>query len=238
MWVRGYTRELVVTLIGALALSFAFRTAAFAVYYIPSESMVPTLEVGDRIAVSKYSYGWGRYSVPGLTLPARMTGRVFSRLPERGDIAVFARPTDGEAMVKRVIGLPGDRIEINRGKLVINGTVVARRHVRTFGYREDQGRAVSVNQFTEVLPGGRSYTILQRAGRTGADSMDEIVVPEGRLFMMGDNRDNSADSRFELGAVPIANLIGRGEAILFSLKTCMPEPELECAHRRYFSRLH
>jgi len=234
---RNSFREIAITVVGALALSFVFRTAAFAVYYIPSESMVPTLQVGDRIAVSKYSYGWGRFSLPGVNLPAAIEGRAFGHLPERGDIAVFARPSDGETMVKRVIGLPGDRIEIRRGRLVINSIVVARQHVRSVRYREDMGRPVTVDQFTEILPGGRSYPIYQRVGYGAAETMPELIVPPGRLFMLGDNRDNSADSRFELGAVPIGNLIGRGEAILFSLKSCTPEPELECARRKYLSRL-
>ena len=234
MWKTA--KDLLVTIAVASALAFAFRATAFATYYIPSESMVPTLEVGDRLAVSKYAYGWSRHSVPGLNLPHTFTTRVLASPPERGDVAIFVHPRNLTTMVKRVIGLPGDRIAFRNGRLFINGKPVRRTFVRSYRYREHEGFAVSVREYKEHLPGGRSYTIIERSDRHPGDVLDDVVIPAGYLFMAGDNRDNSSDSRFQhMGLVPMDNLIGRAEAILYSLKTCDKQPGLKCAGRRYLS---
>jgi len=226
-----------------LAVGFAalFQTAAFATFYIPSESMVPTLQVGDRVAVSKFAYGWSRHSLPyGLTLPSfgSRSGRVFAETPRRGDVVVFIHPLNGQRMIKRVIGLPGDHIAIRAGRLILNGEPVARRFVRLYRFREYEGRVVEVRQLTESLPGGASHTILERTGGRYSEDMSEEIIPAGRYFMMGDNRDNSADSRFpQMGLVPEENLIGRAEAILYTLYSCRPEPGVICANKRFAQRL-
>jgi signal peptidase I len=226
-----------------LAVGFAalFQTTAFATYYIPSESMVPTLQVGDRVAVSKFAYGWSRYSLPyGLTLPSFGSdgGRLFAEKPRRGDVVVFIHPRNGQRMIKRVIGLPGDRVAIRAGRLVINGEPVVRRFVRLYRFREYEGRVVEVRQLTETLPGGTAHTILERTGARYGEDMAEETIPPGRYFMMGDNRDNSADSRFpQMGLVPEENLIGRAEAILYTLYSCDPEPGVVCADRRFAQKL-
>jgi len=226
----------------AIGFAFLFQATAFATFFIPSESMLPTLQVGDRLTVSKYAYGWSRYSLPvdlNLELPVSFTGRVFGRDPQRGDIVVFMHPKSGQRMIKRLIGLPGDRIAMHGGKLYLNGELVSRKHVRSYRYREYHGRLVEVDEFEEKLGSGDKHRILlrTRSDAPGRD-MDEIIVPPGRYFMLGDNRDNSADSRFpEMGTVPAENLIGRAEAILYSFYSCEKEQGVTCADRRFATRL-
>jgi len=235
---RRAVAEFVRTIVGVALFTFVLKTVAFATYYIPSESMVPTFEVGDRLVATKFDYGYGPYSAPLVTLPRLPfdQGRLFARLPERGDVALFRHPVTGETVIKRVIGLPGDRIRITDGRLVINGTVVPRRLVRTYAYRQYEGSPVRVSQYEETLPGGVAHAILVRSDGLPQENTGEYVVPPAHLFMMGDNRDNSADSRYaSLGFVPVENLIGRSRAILFSLHDCRPEPGLVCAPRRYLT---
>nr|WP_255599581.1 signal peptidase I [Afifella sp. IM 167] len=226
--------------IGAALLTAVLKTVAFATYYIPSESMVPTLQVGDRLIASKFDYGYGRYSPAFFDLPqwAVEDGRIFPRLPERGDIVIFAHPRTGETLVKRVIGLPGDRVQLSAGRLILNGKAVERQYLRTYAYRQDAGAPVEVREYAETLPGGRTHSIILQSENRPQENTGVFRVPQGHLFVMGDNRDNSADSRFEsLGFVPVENLIGRSRAILFSLHACTPEPGLSCAGRRYLSAL-
>jgi len=228
------------TLAGAALLTFVLKTVAFATYYIPSESMVPTLEVGDRLVATKFDYGYGPYSAPLVTLPGfpSADGRILGKLPARGDIALFTHPKTGETIVKRVIGLPGDHILVRQGRLVINGAPVGLRKVRDFAYRQYAGPAVGVTEYEEMLPGGRTHPIILRSTDGPQENTGEYVVPPDHLFMMGDNRDNSADSRFaSLGFVPVENLIGRSRAILFSLHECSPEAGLTCAPRRFLTGL-
>lgn len=217
------------------AIVFVMKSFAVASNFIPSESMVPTLEVGDRIFVSKWPYGYSRHSLlfdPGVRLPGK-DGRLFGGVPARGDVVVFTHPRSGETMIKRVIGLPGDRIAVHRGRLFINGEIVPRAERRHYSYRDDRGSVVSVTRYDESLPGGHAHPIIERSDRGFADEFGEIAVPEGNLFMMGDNRDNSADSRFaEMGFVPLENLQGRADVIGWSLYTCADEPGLACAKRR------
>ncbi len=236
---RALLKEFLPSVALAAGFAFLFQTTAFATFYIPSESMVPTLEVGDRITTSKFAYGWSRYSLPfDLALPKKLSGRVFSEPPKRGDIVVFIHPKTGERMIKRLVGLPGDRIAIREGRLWLNGSLVPRRFERIYKYREYQGRIVEVAEYTEELPGGVSHSIIERTHFRFGPDMAEMTIPPGRHFMMGDNRDNSADSRFpEMGLVPDENLVGRAEAILYSWYSCEEEPGTTCASRRFATRL-
>jgi signal peptidase I len=178
--------------------------------------MIPTLLVGDYLFVSKYSYGYSRFSFPfGLGL---FPGRILGSDPERGDIAVFKKPTDDSTdYIKRIVGLPGDRIQVRGGVLYINGERVPRQLV---GHYLDPDRgATTIEEYRETLPNGVSYRVLD-AGPNGAlDNTLEYVVPAGHYFAMGDNRDNSQDSRIlnDVGYIPAENLIGRAEIIFFSI---------------------
>lgn len=219
---------------------FAMKSFAFAQNFIPSESMVPTLEVGDRLITDKTAYGWSRYSMmvdPGISMPGE-NGRMFGALPERGDVVTFTHPVSGDVWIKRVIGLPGDKIALRQGRVFINGKMLPRTFVKHYTYREFQGRPVSVVLFEEELPNGRTHAIIERSDSGYADFMEERTVPEGKLFLMGDNRDNSGDSRFDaLGFVPVENLQGRARMISYSLHDCVPEDGLTCAPRRFFSAI-
>jgi signal peptidase I len=238
---RSQVREFFSSLVLALGFAFLFQTTALATFYIPSESMVPTLEVGDRLTASKFAYGWSRFSLPfGLTLPASLGGRVLAQAPGRGEIVVFIHPKSGERMIKRLIGVPGDRVAIKRGQLWLNGEAVPREFERIYKYRDQYGSMVEVALYKELLPGGVEHEIIERTRPFHREDMAEIVIPPGRYFMMGDNRDNSADSRFrEMGLVPYENLVGRAEAILYSWYSCQEEPGAVCAEgRRFATRLH
>jgi signal peptidase I len=233
-------REWMRTIVGAALLTFILKTVAFATYYIPSESMVPTLEVGDRLIATKFDYGFGPYSAPLVNLPKLpfTDGRLFARLPDRGDIVLFRHPTTGETLVKRLIGLPGDTVQITDGRLIINGVVAPRKFVKTYAYRQFEGAPVEVNEYEETLPGGFTHPVIMQSDLRPAENTGIYTVPPGHIFVMGDNRDNSADSRFQsLGYVPVENLIGRSRAILYSLHDCTPEQGLTCADRRYLTTL-
>ncbi len=235
-------KELIKTLSFTLLAVFIMRTAAFATYYIPSESMVPTLEVGDRLIVTKWDYGYSRHSLPlglGHYLP-ESDDRLFGALPERGDIVVFDHPHQpGTDMIKRVIGLPGDTIELRHGRLLINGTQVPRQMLEDYTYADQQGREIRVRLFKEALP-SKDHIIIERSDQSSADNTPLYRVPDGHVFMMGDNRDNSADSRYRsLSYVPLENLIGKARIIHFSLHTCPVEAShLTCAPRRFLSLLN
>ncbi len=237
---KRWLLEFLRTIIGVGLFTFALKTVAFATYYIPSESMVPTLQVGDRLVATKFDYGFGPYSTAFVSLPEAVFGhaRLFGRLPQRGDIVLLQHPKTAETLVKRVIGLPGDTIRITEGRLTINGTEIPRKFVRTYTYRQFEGPPVAVSEYAETLPGGRVHPIIMQSDNFPQENTGEYRVPPGHLFVMGDNRDNSADSRFEsLGYVPVENLIGRSRAILYSLHDCTPEPGLACASRRLLTGL-
>jgi signal peptidase I len=203
-----------------VAILFVVNTAAMASYYIPSESMVPNLLVGDHLVVSKFAYGYSNHSVVGA--PDLFDGRILERPVERGDVAVFDMKTEGRDVtyIKRILGLPGDTIEMRGGVLMINGEAVRRERIADFIHRTDAGAVRPRAQYRETLPNGRSYTTLDLMGMTAGDNSGPFVVPAGHYFAMGDNRDNSADSRWQppigFGFVPAANLIGRAEVILWS----------------------
>lgn len=206
--------ETVRTVIYAVLIAMVVRTLAYEPFNIPSKSMVPTLLVGDYLFVSKFSYGYSRYSLP-FSLPL-FSGRVWQEEPERGDVIVFKLPKDNETdYIKRVIGLPGDTIQVIGGILHINGTAVQRERIEDY-VDEDNNRTYL--QYIETLPNGVRHHILEESDRGGLDNTEAYKVPEGHYFMMGDNRDNSQDSRVlsAVGFVPAENLIGRADILFFS----------------------
>ena len=209
-------RETVTTVVYAVLIALVVRTAAYEPFNIPSGSMIPTLLVGDYLFVSKFSYGYSRYSLP-FSLPL-IPGRIFFSEVERGDVAVFKLPTDNKTdYIKRIVGLPGDRIQVVNGILHINGQAVKRERVDDFIVRDVIGNTRRIPRFMETLPNGLSYAILEENGDHGPSDNTEVrTVPAGHYFAMGDNRDNSLDSRF-IGFVPVENLVGRAEFLFFSV---------------------
>jgi signal peptidase I len=228
--------ETVMVIIQALLLALVVRTFAFQPFNIPSGSMKSTLLVGDYLFVSKFSYGYSQYSFPFGIAPFK--GRIWGKDPERGDIVVFRLPTDTSVdYIKRVIGLPGDRIQVKGGVVNINGTPIQREAAPDFVAAhvcpgDFTPEVHAVKAFKETLPNGVSYTSLQCVDNPGLvrgagfdhNNTREYVVPAGHYFMMGDNRDNSTDSRFlnEVGFVPAENLVGKAQMIFFSVG--LPEP--------------
>ena len=201
----------------AVLIAFFIRTVAFEPFNIPSGSMVPTLLVGDYLFVSKFSYGYSRYSLP-LGLPL-FGGRILADEPERGDVAVFRLPRDDSVdYIKRIIGLPGDRIRVAGGILHINDVAVERRRIEDFNPPSGVGASGPMRQYIEVLPNGREHRIIEATDNGAFDNTREYLVPEGHYFAMGDNRDNSLDSRFAngVGFIPAQNLVGRAEILFFS----------------------
>lgn len=215
--------ETIKIVIQALAIAMVVRVFFFQPFNIPSGSMKETLLVGDYLFVSKLSYGYSRYSFPlGLDL---FDGRIFAAQPERGDVVVFKLPRDNSTdYIKRVIGLPGDEIVVRGGILFINGEEVKRTPAGTFETFED-GSAETIPRYRETLPNGVSYTVLDAEPNGPFDNVGPYKVPEGHFFMMGDNRDNSTDSRalWGVGYVPFENLIGRAEIIFFSAAVDEPD---------------
>jgi len=196
------------------------RTFLFQPFNIPAGSGKPTLLVGDYIFVSKFSYGYNRYSFPFSPPLALISGRIFASEPERGDVVVFRSPKDPSTdFVKRLIGLPGDRIQMIDGLLHINGIPVKRERIEDYIETEENGRQVRVKQWRETLPNGVSHSTLDLIDNGFYDNTKEYRVPAGHYFMMGDNRDNSSDSRIEnaIGYVPAENLIGRVQIIFWSV---------------------
>ena len=207
------------TVVYAGLIAIGIRTVAFEPFNIPSGSMIPTLLVGDYLFVSKYSYGYSRYSLP--FAPNLFSGRLLGRLPERGDVAVFKFPRDNSTdYIKRIVGLPGDRIQVKAGQLYINGTLLPRQPVGEF-VAEDGGRSALARRYTESLPNGRLHDILKMQDDGMMNNTPEFRVPDSHVFAMGDNRDNSSDSRVMdssgVGFVPVQNLVGRAEFIFFSI---------------------
>ncbi|MFC3711790.1 signal peptidase I [Sphingoaurantiacus capsulatus] len=233
-------KEGVKTIFGAILIALFVRSFAYEPFNIPSESMLSRLRVGDYLFVSKWPYGFSRYSLP-LGLPL-FDGRLLGAEPQRGEIAVFKTPADNRTdFIKRVIGLPGDLIQMKSGVLHINGAAVKKERVADLvmpvtpntdclgGFSRPSFRAVSASgqavcrypQYRETLPGGASYLVLDQVTGSTGDDTGIYVVPQGHYFMMGDNRDDSADSRYAvsqdgIGFVPYENLVGRASLMFFS----------------------
>jgi signal peptidase I len=216
---EGGIYETVKVVIQALLIALVVRTVLFQPFNIPSGSLIPTLLIGDYLFVSKYSYGYSRHSIP--FSPPIFSGRIFASEPKRGDIAVFKLPKDGSTdYIKRVIGLPGDKIRVVSGILHINGQPVKRERIDDYRTYDSWKREVSVPQYLETLPNGVTHRIIEINGDTSYwDNTFEYLVPPGFFFMMGDNRDNSTDSRDEaqVGMVSFENFVGRAEVIFFSI---------------------
>jgi signal peptidase I len=197
------------------------KTAIAEPYYVPSGSMEPTLQIGDELLATKYPYGYSSASLPiFVTLPD--TARILGALPQRGDVVVFRWPGDhSQIWVKRVVGLPGDRVAMRNGRLWINGAPVDLEPNGVGQAEEEDGSRQAAQRFIETLPGGRAHTIFKEHTFGMLDNMPEVVVPPDRLFVMGDNRDNSADSRVPVdaggvGLLPVSDLVGRVDALVGS----------------------
>ena len=204
-----------IRLMPALLVIFAIRTFLFQPFFIPAGSMKPTLLIGDYLFVSKYSYGYTQYSAGGTRLP--FSGRIFGSEPQRGDVVVFRLPRDDSIdFIRRVIGLPGDRVQMIAGQLHLNGQPVKRERVDD-DVDEVDGRMVPVKRWRETLPGGASYLTFQDNGPL--DDTPSYDVPAGHYFMMGDNRDKAMDSRAldQVGYVPLEKLVGKAQIIFFSV---------------------
>ncbi|MBI3439055.1 MAG: signal peptidase I [Proteobacteria bacterium] len=212
----GYLLVWLVPTVVSLMLAVALRWFAIQPFRIPSGAMQPTLQVGDHILVSKWSYGYGRFSIApleGLWPGGRMLSR---HLPQRGDVIVFRPPAEPDRdFVKRVIGVPGDRIQMISGVLHINGRAMERVSLGLTNFRDEDGNSESIQEYRETFPNGASYLTFDR-GVTELDDTREYVVPAGHYFVMGDDRDNSADSRIPsvVGFVPLENVVGRVDRII------------------------
>jgi signal peptidase I len=206
--------ETVKTVAYALLIALVIRTFLFQPFNIPSGSMENTLLIGDYLFVEKYAYGYSRYSFPFGLMP--FSGRIFGSEPHRGDVIVFKLPSDPSVdYIKRVIGLPGDRIQMINDRLYINDKIVPQKRIADYVENID-GFQHHVTRYRESLPGGREHDVLDRDTNGPADNTDVYIVPPGHYFMMGDNRDNSDDSRAGVGYVPAQNLVGKAEFIFFS----------------------
>jgi signal peptidase I len=211
----GGLGETVSVIVQALLLALVIRTFLFQPFSIPSGSMRPTLLEGDYLFVTKWAYGYSRHSLP--LSPDLFSGRFFGSAPERGDVAVFKFPPNPALdYIKRVIGLPGDTVQMRSGQLFINGEAVPREKVGEINNPDITEVNRPVEVYRETLPNGVSYDTLDLTPNSISDETREFVVPEGHYFMMGDNRDNSSDSRV-FGFVPEENLVGRANIIFFSI---------------------
>ncbi len=232
---KGGVLELVKTIVYALLLAGLIRTLFFQPFWIPSGSMKPTLLIGDFLFVNKMAYGYSRYSCPFSLCP--IEGRILARMPQRGDVVVFKHPTNGTDYIKRLIGLPGDTVQVVDGQVLLNGQKLPQTPDGTFheaylpqgpmgnmprcaNGTPESGGDCTAEQFTETLPDGKKHAVLN-IDDGYQDHTPVFTVPEGEFFFMGDNRDNSMDSRFPrsaggVGFVPFANLVGRADRVIFS----------------------
>ena len=203
------------TIIYAVLIAMVIRTFMFEPFKIPSGSMYSTLHVGDFLFVSKYTYGYSKYSLP-FSLPL-FEGRIWADAPARGDVVVFCNPQDNKTdFIKRVIGLPGDKIKLENGRLYINDKLVEREQIEDFVLRDEYGNVERYRQYEEILPEGKKHKILEISDNEEYDNVAEFVVPDNNYFMMGDNRDRSDDSRVNVGFVPFDNLVGKARVLFFS----------------------
>jgi signal peptidase I len=217
---KNETVEVIKTVLWALLIALFLRVLLFQPYTIPSASMEPNLYEGDYIVVTKFSYGWSHVSIP--FSPPIFSGRIFNKAPQRGDIAVFKTPAGNHIdLIKRVIGMPGDRIQMRQGLLYINDRQVPRTPLGTVKEDIGEGYVRDVARFRETLPNGRSYVTNDFGTDGQLDNTDVYLVPAGHYFMMGDNRDNSEDSRVPseaggVGYLPAENLVGPAQIVLIS----------------------
>jgi signal peptidase I len=218
--IHGWARS-IVDIAVILLVATAAKTAIAEPYYVPSGSMEPTLLIGDELLATKFPYGYGSASLPAfIVLPN--TPRILGGLPRRGDIVVFRWPGErSQIWVKRVIGLPGDRIALRHGRLSINGTAVDIEPDGIGHAENEDGSLMPAARFIETLPGPRQHMILKLTASNPLDNLPEVTVPSEHLFVMGDNRDNSADSRVPVheggvGMLPVADLVGRVDGIVGS----------------------
>lgn len=236
---------------GLLVFLLLFWTTIFGHYKIPSESMQPTLEVGDHLYVSKFAYGYSRHSFPFNLhkLPfLPKDGKIFSRLPKRGDVVVFRNPHTGIVMIKRAFGLPGDQINVIGGRYYLNGKMIERDQIERLKYRDHRGKVpTTVLAYHEQFPGEKTpHTIYEMSDRRSLDNAGEFTIPDGMMYFLGDNRDNSIDSRAPAGKfvpqsgpgfVPLDHLIGRADLIMFSFKQCRKEEGFHCPKRPFMKPL-
>jgi signal peptidase I len=217
--------------LGVALLAWVFRTFIVQPFYIPSGSMLPSLYIGDYLVVAKWPYGYSRYSFP-FHFPA-FDGRIAGGLPKRGDVVVFHHPTEDSDLIKRVIGLPGDTVQVRGGRLILNGNLVAREPLppakievsanspcrvvppaTPFVASANGRESCLYKAYLETLPGGPSYTVIDQVDGGPGDDFPATRVPAGHIFLMGDNRDDSLDSRFPtfeggVGMLPVDHLVGR-----------------------------
>ncbi len=211
---KKYKRNEWVELLWLALLALCIRSCAFEPYNIPSSSMVPTLLVGDYLFISKYDYGYSKHSFP-FSIPLIPKGRIFNNPPQRGDVVVFKWPKDKKTdYIKRVIGLPGDTIQMVKGRLYINDVLVGREELGRENWLTESGWQ-QYTRYEEHLPNGVKHDIYELNDHMILDNTDPIIVPEGHYFMLGDNRDNSQDSRY-FGLVPEELLEGKARLIFYS----------------------
>lgn len=218
---KGGLAELFSTVLWALGIAFVLRTFIFQPFHIPSGSMVPGLVKGDYIITSKYSVGYGKHAATPFPFPVGK-GRLFERELSRGDVIVFRPEGDNKNFIKRVVGLPGDQIQMKDGRLYLNGQQLSFKKTGSFDYTNGFGKTEAAELLVETFPDGRSHEILDAQPNSRLDRTDVRTVPAGYYFMMGDNRDHSYDSRVTVaeggaGIVPKENIIGRAEIILLSV---------------------
>jgi signal peptidase I len=214
----GSFKETFATVSMAILIALGVRTFAYEPFNIPSGSMIPTLLVGDYLFVSKASYGYSRHSLP-FSLPL-IPGRIFFEEPKRGDVMVFKLPTDNKTdYIKRIVGLPGDLIQLKDSVLFINNRAIKRERIKDFIELAGPNVYSRTPRYRETFPEGNSHYVLEVSENTTYDSTPVYKVPEGHYFAMGDNRDRSRDSRFlnDVGYIPRKNLVGRAEFLFFSV---------------------
>lgn len=214
---KGELSEFVKTALIAVVIALIIRSIFFEPFNIPSGSMKPTLLVGDYLFVNKPAYGYSRFSFPFGIAP--IDDRIWPKEPQRGDVIVFALPTNTSIdYIKRIVGLPGETIQVRRGRLYINGQLIPRDYVDKVEITADNGQIATTVEYTETLPGGVKHNIYEDTDDGPLDNTDIYTVPQNHYFMMGDNRDNSQDSRVadHVGPVPFENIVGRADFLFFS----------------------